>query len=72
MNDQGIESRPSLRGEDLRDRAVIGCIRAQAVNGLSRECDESSGAQQSRRVVYDRLVSGADCRFGSDAHRAIL
>ncbi len=51
VNDQRIESRPSLRGEDPGDGAVVGGIAAEAVDGLGGEGDELARSQQPCGLV---------------------
>jgi len=60
MHDQRVEGGPALRGENVGDRAFVGCIRTEPVDGLGREGDEPASAQQSGSLG-DRLgVSGYD------------
>jgi hypothetical protein len=40
MDDQRIEARPALGGEDLGDCFVPRCVGAKPVDGLGREGDE--------------------------------
>jgi len=45
MDDQRVEARPALGGEDLGDRLIAGCVGAQAIDGLGRKGDEPARDQ---------------------------
>ena len=47
MDDQRVETRPPLCGEDAGDRPIVGRVATEAVDGFGRERDELPGAQQS-------------------------
>ncbi len=46
MDDQRVEARPALGGEDRGHRPVVGGIAAQPIDGLGGEGDQPAGAQQ--------------------------
>ena len=57
MDDQRVEARPALGGENLGDGAFVCRIAAEPVYGLGRKGDEPAGAQQ-RGGAGDRLGCG--------------
>jgi len=59
MDDQRVEARPALGGEDRGHRPVVGGVAAQAIDGFGGEGDQPSGPQQ--------LSAGGDI-FGSSGN----
>ena len=49
MDDQGIEARPPLGGENRGHGFAIGGVRAQAIDRLGRESDQAALRQDTRR-----------------------
>ena len=73
MDDQRVEGRPALGGEDRRDRAVVAGVGAEAVDGLGREGDERARAQQpGRGGDAARAVGKPDGVLGAIGVRARL
>ena len=58
VDDQRTRIRPSLGFEDALHGRFVERIRAQPVDGLGRERDQASGAQQLRRSCYFGAHSG--------------
>ena len=56
MDDQGIETRPALGGENPRHGLAIAGVRAQAINGLGGEGDQPAARQQPRRMGDGRVI----------------
>jgi hypothetical protein len=48
MDDQRVEARPALGGEDRRGRGIRGGVAAEPVDRLGRKGDEPPGADQRR------------------------
>jgi len=65
MGDQGIEARPALGLEDGRDRAWVGGVGGEAVDGLGRQNDEPAAAQD-----LGRLLGRGGCQCARCAVRA--
>jgi hypothetical protein len=63
MRNQRIEGRPPLRRIEARDGLGVGCIGAQPVDGLGRECDEPPAAQDASRFRNRRRAGRHDPRF---------
>ena len=54
MHDQRIETRPALGLENPRHRLAVERIRAESIDRLCRKSDETSSADDPRRL-FDRL-----------------
>src|SRR6516165_7331086 len=56
MGDEGIEGGPLLCGINLRHRMVIGCVSAEAIDGLGWKGDETTGAKTERCLGNARRI----------------
>ena len=62
MDDQWIEGGPSLRGIDPRHRPVVGCVRAEAIDGFGGEGDKVAPLQRlcgGGNVIHGRHWLGS-------------
>lgn len=62
MHNQGIQQRAAFDGEDIAHRLLVARIRRQAINGLRRQCDHFSLAQQFRGAFHAGGGRGQDRR----------
>ena len=58
MNDEGVGRGPAFHREYFRDGIGVGGIRAQAIHRFSRECDQTSAAQNFNRLVNISVEEG--------------
>ena len=66
VEDEGIEARAVLGGEDCGDGAVIGGVRAEAIDRLGGKGHEPAGAKRfgrGRDVLRRRREDGGGCRL---------
>ena len=60
MQDQRVEARPPLGGEDRGDGPLVGCVGAEPIDRLGRKGDELSRAQQPGGALDRGCGSGDD------------
>ncbi len=61
MDDERVETGPALGLEDRSHGAAIGCIGAEAVDGLGRKRDEAAVTQEARCLANSTFACH-DCR----------
>ena len=69
VQDQRVEGRAVLGGEDAGDGAVVGRVGAEAVDGFGREGDEAAGRAGRRRRGRCRRGPGAAGRSSAGTAR---
>ena len=68
MGDQRIERRPALGLIEPRNRARVGGIGAEAIDGLGRERDQPAFGQNTRSRRHGGLTGGQNLGFQANIH----